>query len=305
MRYNKDVIMPKSKILLLIIITLFAQPLFVYAQNSPIKATTQLSNKVTTNKPAIQQGSVYHPIDDISQYWVSEKLDGVRGYWNGKHLITRNGTMINTPDWFTKHWPKNAMDGELWIARGKFEQVSSIVRQHNALASDWRQVHFMIFDLPNASGDFSARIKQMQSIVLQVNSPYLNMIKQEKFPSTKHLFEHLDKIISQNGEGLMLHHQHAFYQPGRVKHLMKLKRYQDAEAIVIEHIAGKGKFKNMLGALRVKNNEGIIFKIGSGFTNQQRQSPPAIGSQITYKFFGKTKNNVPRFASFMRKREIL
>jgi len=259
----------------------------------------------SAHKPAIQKGIVYRPVDDISQYWVSEKLDGVRGYWNGQQLLTRQGLLINTPTWFTKHWPKQAIDGELWIARGKFEQVSGIVRQQNALDTNWRQVHFMIFDLPNAKGDFSTRIKQMQTLVAQVNSPYLRMIKQEKFTSSKALFAHLDKIIQQNGEGLMLHNQNAHYKVGRVKHLMKLKKYQDAEAIVLEHLQGKGKFRHMLGALRVKTSDGTIFKIGSGFSNEQRKNPPAIGSQITYKYFGKTKNGVPRFASFMRIRDNL
>ena len=59
----------------------------------------------------------------------------------------------------------------------------------------------------------------------------------------------------------------------------------------------------MLGAILVEYKDGVRFKIGSGFTIQQRQNPPAIGTIITYKFYGKTKNNKPRFASFLRVRE--
>ena len=80
---------------------------------------------------------------------------------------------------------------------------------------------------------------------------------------------------------------------------LKLKPYFDAEAVVIGYIAGKGKYKNMLGALKVRSSDGTEFKIGSGFTDQQRSSPPAIGSTITYKYHGFTKNGLPRFASFL------
>ncbi|MBL4908689.1 MAG: DNA ligase [Alteromonadaceae bacterium] len=297
--------MKNAAILLFFIFDYLTYNTFLSAQNLTTDTVKLATQQLVIQKPPIQKGTIYHSVDDISQYWVSEKLDGVRGYWNGEQLLTRQGHRVNSPIWFTKHWPKQTIDGELWIDRAKFEQVSGIIRQQNALDTHWRQIHFMIFDLPNATGDFSTRIKQMQTLVAQVNSPYFKMIKQEKFYSTKALFDHLDEIIKLNGEGLMLHHQSAYYRAGRVKHLMKLKKYQDAEAIVLEQLQGKGKFKNMLGALRVKTSDGLVFKIGSGFSNEQRKNPPAIGSQITYKYFGKTKNGVPRFASFMRIRETL
>jgi len=251
-------------------------------------------------KPAIQKGSVYHTVENIKNYWVSEKLDGVRGYWNGKLLLTRQGNNINAPKWFTQNWPNTLMDGELWIARGQFEQTSGIIRQKSAAKSSWQKIRFMIFDLPKTSGNFSQRIAVMKNIIKQANSPYLNMITQQKFSSVSSLFAHLDGIVELGGEGLMLHHQNALYKVGRVQHLMKLKKYQDAEAKVIAHIQGKGKFINMLGAIKVKTKSGIVFKIGSGFSNEERKNPPPIGTQITYKFFGKTKNGIPRFVSFMR-----
>ncbi len=259
--------------------------------------------KIPFPKPAIQKGIVYHPVTDISQYWISEKLDGIRGYWDGKQLFTRQGHLITLPNWFSQNWPKQALDGELWISRGQFEQISSIVRQQQADDTSWQKVHFMIFDLPKTSGNFSQRIKKMQTLVKQANSPYLGMIKQEKYLTVTALFKQLDTVVNNNGEGLMLHHQDAFYKIGRVKHLMKLKKYYDAEAIVIEQHQGKGKFANMLGALTVKTPTGIIFNIGSGFSYAQRKNPPPIGATITYKYFAKTKNKVPRFASFMRIRK--
>jgi DNA ligase-1 len=101
----------------------------------------------------------------------------------------------------------------------------------------------------------------------------------------------------------MLHRGEALYQARGSKDLMKLKKYSDAEAVVLQHLPGKGKFKGKLGALLVKTGDGVIFKIGSGFSNALRDNPPSIGSTITFKYYGKTVNNVPRFASFIRIRQ--
>jgi len=270
--------------LIIFICTFIIFPSFLFAQQ----------------KPALQKGIVYHSVNNINEYWVSEKLDGIRGYWNGNQLLTRQGHIIHAPQWFTHNWPNIAIDGELWIARNQFEQVSSIVRQQKPVNENWQKIHFMMFDLPTSLDNFSLRIQRMKLLKEQAKSPYLLMIKQKKIGNENDLFDYLDEVIAQKGEGLMLHHQDALYRVGRVNHLMKLKKYQDAEAIVIEHIQGKGKFTHMLGALKVKTANGIIFKIGSGFSNALRKNPPAIGTKITYKFYGKTQNGVPRFASFMR-----
>jgi len=72
---------------------------------------------------------------------------------------------------------------------------------------------------------------------------------------------------------------------------------------VISHIAGKGKYQDMLGSLLVEMPVGLQFRIGSGFTDQQRSNPPAIGKTITYTYHGKTQKGIPKFASFLRIRE--
>jgi len=254
------------------------------------------------NVLAIQLATLYRQPEDIKQYWLSEKLDGVRGYWDGKELITRQGNKINPPPWFTTNWPATPLDGELWISRSAFEATVSCVRQKSP-DKCWKKVRFMIFDLPKHVGTFTERITQMQQIVDKANSPYLAMIEQFKCPSTTCLYATLDSITSGKGEGIMLHFEQAYYQPGRNPYLMKLKKYYDAEAVVLEHIPGKGKYQNMLGSLRVKTMDNIIFKIGTGFTNAQRRNPPEIGSTITYKYLGKTLKGVPRFASFVRIRK--
>ncbi len=255
-------------------------------------------------KPDIQHGVSYQKVDDISQYYVSEKLDGVRGYWDGKQLLTRQGNIIHSPNWFTQHWPTFPMDGELWLGRSKFQQLLSCVKKQEAIENEtkscWGKVRFMVFDLPKHPGDFDVRVSEMRRLLMQNPSGYLAMIDQVKLKKLSDLEHTLDKVIAAQGEGLMLHLASAYYQQGRNPALMKLKKYQDAEATVIGYTEGRGKYQNQLGAIKVKTSDGIIFKIGSGFSDTQRANPPKIGTIITFKYNGLTEAGIPRFARFWR-----
>ncbi|PCH97265.1 MAG: DNA ligase [Gammaproteobacteria bacterium] len=275
------------KLLLTIILTVFA----VNAQTTPLP------------KPSIQQATPYKTVTDINQYWLSEKLDGMRGYWNGKQLLTRQGNLIHSPKWFTKNWPVGTMDGELWIKRDYFQQTLSCIRKKLVDETCWQLVHFMIFDLPEHGGTFTERIAAMQKLTKNTKLPYLSMIKQFKLTTIKQLDQTLNKVVKNNGEGLMLHHESAYYHIGRTANILKLKKHQDAEAVVVAHIEGGGKYQGALGAIKVKTSEGIVFKIGSGFTDKERYNPPVIGSIITFKYNGKTQAGIPRFARFFRIRE--
>lgn len=254
------------------------------------------------SKPAIQHAKTYKKVDDISQYWISEKLDGIRGYWNGKQLLTRQGNIIHSPTWFTINWPSTVMDGELWIGRNQFQPTMSCVRKTNIDESCWREIRFMIFDLPKHKGIFTDRIQAMEKFVSKTSSVYLNMIKQFKINNIHQLDSKLNHIIANHGEGLMLHKGSAYYYVGRTANILKLKKHQDAEATIIGYVAGKGKYQNMLGALTVKTADGIVFNIGSGLNDKERANPPVIGSTITYKYNGKTQAGIPRFARFYRVR---
>jgi len=255
-------------------------------------------------KPDIQHGVSYQKVDDISQYYVSEKLDGVRGYWDGKQLLTRQGNIIHSPSWFTQHWPTFPMDGELWLGRNTFQRLLSCVKKQVAVEDEtkscWRKVRFMVFDLPKNTGDFNERVSEIRALLRQNPSIYLAMIEQLRLKGLSALDDKLDEVIAAQGEGLMLHLASAHYQQGRNPALMKLKKHQDAEAMVIGYTEGKGKYQNQLGAIKVKTSDGIIFKIGSGFSDTQRANPPKIGTIITFKYNGLTRAGIPRFARFWR-----
>ncbi|MBQ0784282.1 MAG: DNA ligase [Amphritea sp.] len=259
------------------------------------------------DKPALQLATVYSPGLDVSRYWVSEKLDGVRGYWDGQQLLTRQGYRIDAPDWFIAPLPEQSLDGELWIGRGQFDRVSALIRSRGARDNKgrdrgWRQVKFMLFDLPQFPGAFSQRLRRLRSIVNEVDRDWIQMVHQRQLASDTALMDWLEQVVAGGGEGLMLHHEDAIYKQGRSADLLKLKQWQDAEAMVIGYQPGRGKYAGMLGSLVVETADGIRFKLGSGFSDAQRKNPPAIGSQVTYKYTGVSARGVPRFASFMRVR---
>ena len=239
----------------------------------------------------------------ISDYLVSEKYDGIRAIWTGSELLTRQGNPISAPDWFTAPLPDIWLDGELWTKRQNFEALSSIVRTQTPKDNRWRQVKYMVFDMPDSQRPFEERYKNYSNLITQINAEHIKPIKQQRFHSNHELSEHLQAMVERGAEGLMLHLATAPHQSGRSDALLKLKPYFDDEAEVIAHLPGKGKYTDMLGALRVRNQQGIEFSIGTGFNDAERANPPPVGSIITYKYHGYTNNGVPRFASFLRIRE--
>ena len=251
-----------------------------------------------TETPDLMLANVYRQHDDVTQFWVSEKLDGVRARWDGRQLISRGGKIFIAPEWFVRNFPNKALDGELWVGRGRYEDVVSVVRKQKP-HDGWKNVKFMVFDLPAQGGTFTERVAAMQCLA---NTPYLNMIEQFRVGSNKALMDKLNDIARQGGEGLMLHRQTALYHSGRSDDLLKVKPFEDAEATVIDYKPGKGKNTGLMGAVKVRMDNGKEFYIGSGFTQQQRKNPPLIGSLVTYRYQGFTQAGIPRFAVFVRQR---
>jgi DNA ligase-1 len=249
--------------------------------------------------PRVMLPMVYRGGLDVSQYWISEKLDGVRGRWDGHHLWARSGAAIDPPAWFTAHWPAVPMDGEIWIARGRFDAMSTLVRTPGIGGEGWRQVHFMVFDLPGDRGTFEQRVLHMRTLIPAAGVPWLRVIPQFRLRDRAALDAKLAVIVAAGGEGLVLQQRSAHYTVGRSPTLLKYKPYDDAEARVVAYTAGQGKYAGELGALVVRRPDGMQFRIGSGFSDAQRAHPPPLGSQVTYRYNGLTANGAPRFARFL------
>ena len=255
--------------------------------------------------PALLLASVYRPGLDLQGYWVSEKYDGLRGYWDGQRLRTRGGEPITPPAWFTAGWPDTALDGELWAGRGRFAQAQSTVRQASAGDGAWRQMRFMVFDLPAHPGSFDERLPVLQAAVARIGQPWVLAVPQQRVASDAALQMLLQHTVRGGGEGLVLHRGASLYQAGRSDDLIKVKTHDDTEARVVAHLPGKGKHAGRLGALLVEMPTGQRFRLGTGLSDAERDAPPPIGSWVTYRFRGTHDSGLPRFASFVRVREDL
>ena len=253
--------------------------------------------------PALWLAQKYPGGLDLQQYWVSEKYDGVRGYWDGQALWTRQGEPIAAPPWFTQGWPSAAMEGELWAGRGRFAQAQSTTRKNTPADADWRALRFMVFDLPAAPGPFDERLKALQTLTQSIQQTWVQAAPQWKEPDEASLLRRMQRVVKDGGEGLMLHKGAALYRSGRGDDVLKLKPHEDAEAQVIGYVPGKGKYAGQTGALLVRTANGQQFKLGSGLSDAERSNPPAIGSWVTYRYRGLHDSDLPRFASYWRVRE--
>lgn len=239
----------------------------------------------------------------VGDYWISEKLDGVRAYWDGRQLRFRSGREIPAPAWFTAALPTQALDGELWLGRGRFDDMAALVRREAPDDDAWQSVRYMIFELPGSPGSFTDRIDRLRAVVAAHPVPWLQMIEQFRLPDEAALQRRLKEVVRAGGEGLMLHRAAAPYTTGRSAVLLKLTPWHDAEARVVAHLPGKGKYAGMLGALRVEMPNGKRFALGSGLTDEQRRHPPPPGTQVTYRYRALTRNGLPRFPHFLRVRD--
>lgn len=260
--------------------------------------------------PPLMLAKVYQPGVALADYWVSEKYDGIRGYWDGRQLLTRGGLRIAVPDWFVANWPATAMDGELWAGKGQFQKVLSTASQQSPDDAAWKGLRFMVFDLPAHGGRFTDRIPALNALVNQIGQAWVQAVPQTRLSGTQALQTRLQQTVDDGGEGMMLHRGASLYAGGRSDDLLKVKTHEDSDARVVGYVPGQGKYAGQLGALMVeipaaKGQPALRFKLGSGLSDEQRRQPPPIGSVVTYRFRGTTGSGLPRFATFLRVRSSI
>ena len=258
---------------------------------------------LAADAPALLLAQVYRPGLPLQDYWVSEKYDGVRGFWDGRTLRTRGGETVAAPAWFTAGWPEVPMDGELWAGRGRFSHAQSTARLQQPDDAAWRQMRFMVFDLPSDKGTFDQRLPALNALVEGLGQPWVQAVPQKRIASDAALQALLHRTVRAGGEGLMLHRGASLYRAGRSDDLIKVKTHEDTEARVVAHLPGKGRHAGRMGALLVEMPSGQRFRLGAGFSDADRERPPPVGSWVTYRFRGTHDGGLPRFASFVRVRE--
>ncbi len=236
---------------------------------------------------------------DPRGWWLSEKLDGVRAYWDGSRFVSRLGNVFHAPDWFIAKLPPHPLDGELFLARKSFQKTIAIVRRQDK-SDHWKQIKFLIFDVPDHRGPFEERLELLRGFAVhEYAAPHAHTL----CGGIDHLREELARIESLGGEGLMLRQPKSLYTAGRSSTLLKVKSFRDDEAIIIGHQAGTGRHKGRLGALLVRLDNGIEFAIGTGFSDRERENPPPIGSTVVFRYQELSDGGVPRFPSFTAVRD--
>jgi DNA ligase-1 len=245
-----------------------------------------------------------HPWDaqlDLTGWWLSEKLDGVRAYWDGKQFLSRLGNKFHPPPWFIERLPADTpLDGELWGGRKLFQRTVGIVKRQDQ-SPLWKGLVYVVFDAPSHGGVFEERIERCRS-VLDGRTEFARVHEQVVCRGIDHLREELARVEAMGGEGLMVRKPRSKYEAGRSSTLLKVKSFHDAEARVVGHVAGAGRHKGRLGALLVELENGTRFNVGTGFSDAERENPPAVGSIITFRYQELSDGGVPRFPSYVGER---
>jgi DNA ligase-1 len=262
------------------------------------KAAGSKADKGAVVPPPVLLAHVWENDVELLGWWMSEKLDGVRAYWDGRRFLSRLGNEYIAPDWFVAGLPNTPLDGELWVGRKQFQRCVSIVRRQEA-HDEWREVRYLIFDAPAHEAPFEERQQHIKDTLARHKPAYAQHHPQEVCRGTDHMRDELRRVEGLGGEGLMMRRPRSRYEVGRSHTLLKVKSFHDAEARVIGHQEGTGKHKGRLGALLVEMPNGIQFAVGTGLSDAERSSPPAIGSIITYRYQELSDGGVPRFPSYV------
>jgi DNA ligase-1 len=249
----------------------------------------------------------FEPGIDPSGWWFSEKLDGMRAIWTGSKLTSRNGNEIAIPDWFRSWMPTHPLDGELFTKRGDFQHIVSIVRKIVPVDSEWKQIKYMIFDLPAEKSPFEKRYEKLHEVVAAAcgsdGACPLQVVSQTRIADFEDLQRMHKALVAKGAEGSMLRKPGSAYENKRSSSLLKLKDFDEADAVVTGAELGTGKYQNVMGYLsaKLRDEPNITFDIGSGFTDAQRRDYKKlfpVGTIIRVTFNGRTNAGKPRFPVF-------
>lgn len=272
----------------------------------------------------------YAPLD----WLMSEKLDGYRARFNPntQSFVSRQNKLYNTPKWFSEFMPDIHIDGELFCGRDAFQNMG-VVRKKNPIDSEWFNVKFYAYDLPEETGTFSQRYEKLKLIVSQYENIWkqiqenfemfknvscpLVLTEHIKVKSMDHMKQFYNSVLKLKGEGIMLKDPESDYENKRSNYLLKYKPNFDAEAIIVGYKEGSGKYSGKLGSFvcqpLINNGDYQIKDVDkkhefsmSGMDDSIRESylsTHPVGTIITYEYSGFTNSRKPRFARYVRIRD--
>lgn len=252
--------------------------------------------------PPVLLAHAWDNVSDLATWWMSEKLDGVRAYWDGERFLSRLGNEFFAPQWFIEKLPKHPLDGELWGGRKNFQRTVSTVRRQDR-SEAWREVRYVVFDMPALREPFETRYEELVRVISELELAHVEAHLHTRCTDLRELRAELARVEALGGEGLMMRRPGSLYEVGRSHTLLKVKTFHDAEARVVGHLPGAGKHKGRLGALECEMPNGIRFSAGTGLSDDERNHPPPVGSIITYRYQELSKDGVPRFPSYVGVRD--
>ncbi|MFP2930196.1 DNA ligase [Pyxidicoccus sp. 3LG] len=268
------------------------------AKKSASKADGAEADESKEKAPPLLLAHSWENDVDLTDWWMSEKLDGVRAYWDGKRFWSRLGNEFFAPAWFTAGLPDFPLDGELFGGRKRFQRTVSIVRRQDR-SDDWKELVFVAFDAPAVDAAFEQRLEHCRHWMEKAKPAYARWHEHERCQGTPHLRKELERVEGLGGEGLMLRKPGSRYEAGRSHTLLKVKTFKDDEARVVGHVAGAGRHKGRLGALEVELRNGKRFSVGTGLSDAEREAPPPVGTVITFRYQELSDDGVPRFPSYV------
>jgi len=255
------------------------------------------------NLPPVMRVTDWNWSSDMTGWWVSEKFDGCRAWWDGKDLVSRRGNVYGAPDWWKARLPKVPLDGELWLGRGLFPETVGLAR--GGFPEDWKRMHYMVFDAPCVPGPFEQRLVVLHTELQLVGFDLARPIEQHPIQSASHLMDVLAAVERDNGEGLVLRRPGSLYIEGESADIQRVVRVRTAEAVIVGHTAGVGNRAGGCGALVCRLPDGTEFKVGTGLKTKDVENPPPVGTTITFGYKLLTKDGVPREPRFIRIRDDL
>lgn len=234
-------------------------------------------------------GNLWTPDDDPTGWIVAEKLDGVRAYWDGEKLWSKQGRLFPASEEFTSLLPQGVrLDGELWLGRGKFQEATGIAMSKNPVL--WRSLEYHIFDLPLEEGTYEERLEKAGKIVYRINDPRVKMIEVVICSGQEELDALLQRVDQDGGEGLMLRKPNTPYESGRSDSLLKLKKYHDMEVLYKGPHPARG-YHALLCELPSGKTITVNCVMSDWKWMQDKQ-----GCVITIKYSAVTKKGLPKWA---------
>ena len=217
----------------------------------------------------------------VDGWYITEKYDGVCGFFNqdDKTMYSRNGNTYSLPDFITQQLVDVGIDlhGEIWFGHDTFDLCSGMARRDDTSDEAWKSMVFMVFDAPRKDLLLEDRLVRLQEALKNAKKirgdslPNIKGVKFRKFNSKKtNIDDELRKVEEAGGEGLVLRRPGSKWEIRRSHDMLKVKSWTFKEAEVIGYNEGSGKYKGMVGSLRVKNYEFGEFKVGSGLNDWQR-----------------------------------